>query len=128
MITSNNTHHKVKTLYSPIYSPPKQFHSIFKCKEKERIENPYVKSTKNEKRIQTGVYGPLIVIHKEKMKPVQIKKQKKHYEECAPIKPYRFFQEHAHCPETEFYYHDLLHPKILRHYSPDSKKRLNKFI
>ena len=122
--SNNITHHKVNTLYSPIYTPPKQFQSIFKCKEKQRIENPYVKSTKNEKRIQTGVYGPLIVIHKEKVKPAQIKKRSTHYEECAPIKPYRFFQDHANCPGTQYYYHGLLHPKILRHYSPDNKRRI----
>lgn len=115
---------KVKTLCSDLYTDKKDFKSIFKCKEKQKQKNPFLISSKNEIRIQSGVYGPLIVIHRDLNEKILPKKHKKFNDEFGPIKPYTYFQQHAKCPETQYYWHDLLHPKILRHYSPKRSKSI----
>ena len=110
----------VKTLVSDMYRSHHEFNSIFDCKRKKKKENPFIKSTKNEKRIQAGPYGPLIVIHKEKPEKVLLKEKKRNtfYEK---IPKYTFFHRHKNCSETKGYWD--LNPKILRHYTPPKTKK-----
>lgn len=87
-------------------------------------------------------FGPLIVTHKEP-KPIvrnrssYIKYQRKNGEfsklnsVTAQRSGFCFFNDHKNCMESEFYWKDQQHPKILRHYSKDKNKnkykRLNNY-
>ena len=35
---------------------------------------------------------------------------------------FKYFEKHKNCSETQYYWKDLKHPKILRHYSNDKRK------
>ena len=115
---------KVKTLVSNITVIPPPFVSIFPCKRRPATPQYRTgpKEGKNVIRIKSGVFGPLIVIHRDLNDKVVAKPKKKTYEELQPVKQNSFFKKHEKCPETEYYWKDLLHPKILRHYSPNRKK------
>lgn len=102
-----------KTLYSRFQSPEKKtFISMFNCKKKLQEE------IKEKDVIKIQSYGILIRTHKENREKVVIKKQK------PKSFNYDFFEKHKNCSETEYYWKDLLHPKILKHYSKE--KKLNK--
>jgi len=99
-----------KTLISGFQPPVKKpFISIFKCKNKiteEKIENDQIK-------IRT--YGLMIKTHRENREKIKIIKEK-------PKKIVEdFFQKYKNCKETEYYWSDILHPKLLRHYSIENE-------
>lgn len=112
----------VKTLVSDIYTQKHEFNSIFDCKKKRKVKNPFIKSTKDVKRIETGPYGPLIVIHRERPEKI-LPKEKKRKTFFEKIPKYTFFHRHANCSETKGYWEDPKTPKILRHYTPPKTKK-----
>ena len=99
----------INSLFSGFYKKPKIFTSIFNCKKSKDIESS------RDDQIFIDSYGLLITYHKEKREKVKIEK----------IKPkrlyYDYFEEHNNCKETEFYWKDPKHPKILRHLSENKK-------
>ena len=60
--------------------------------------------------------GPLVITHIQKKIKTEIEKKE------IKRKQFTYFIDHRDCPETILYTHDLLHPKILRHYSKDKNK------
>lgn len=101
------------TLYTEFQSPPKKpFISVFNCKKKPQQE------IKEKNLIKIDSYGLMIRTHRENREKVKIEKEK-------PTRIYYdFFEKHRNCSETEYYWKDSLHPKILKHYSKE--KKLNK--
>jgi hypothetical protein len=97
-------------LFSEFQSPKKKpLISIFDCKNKSQEE------IKEKDVIKIDSYGLFIRTHRENREKVKIQKEK-------PKRVYYdFFEKHKNCSETEYYWKDLLHPKILKHYSKEKK-------
>jgi hypothetical protein len=115
-VNNKNKHSYCKTptkcLYSPFYIKEKKLNSIFPCKQ-----------SKDAKQLDKDSYfleprGPLIVTHKESRKKIKQPKRRFRFEE-EKIEKYTYFDVHKECVESEYYWYDLKHPKILRHYSKD---------
>lgn len=127
---------KVKTLISPFTEKEKFIQSHHQCKHKPKpVDYFAIPANNDEKRFRVGVTGPLIVIHKELPEKVQVRKKpiSKVGLFNYHIPKYTFFQDHKDCWETQFYWADLKHPKILRHYSPERKcfishKDINRYL
>lgn len=115
---------KVKTLISPFLEQDKFIQSNYPCKHRPKPVDKFVISvSKDETRYRAGINGPLIVTHKDLPEKIQLKKRDVSkgglFNQRTP--KYTFFQDHKDCWETQFYWVDLKHPKILRHYSPERK-------
>ena len=115
---------KVKTLISPFLEEEKFIQSNYPCKHKAKPVDKFIIPVNNdETRYRVGINGPLIVTHKDLPEKIQLKKRhtqtKGLFKQRTP--KYTFFQDHKDCWETQFYWVDLKHPKILRHYSPERK-------
>ena len=61
----STSHRTVKTLISDFYVKKRKVPSMFLCRQKPDKINPFLIEGENEKRIDCGHFGPLIVIHKE---------------------------------------------------------------
>lgn len=115
---------KVKTLISPFLEEEKFIQSNYPCKHRAKpVDNLIIPVNNDEKRYRIGINGPLIVTHKDLPEKIQLKQHPKPskglFNQRTP--KYTFFQDHKDCWETQFYWVDLKHPKILRHYSPERK-------
>jgi len=100
-----------KTLYSAFQTPPKKpFFSIFDCKPKNYKEEMDINV------ININSYGLMIRTHRENKEKFQIIKEK------HKIIINDYFEKHKNCKETEYYWKDILHPKILKHYSKIKNK------
>lgn len=104
-----------KCLNSPFHIKKKPFQSILLCKQKnnKKIQDPNT--------IFVEPFGPLIVTHPDRKDKIKAPPRKFRFEEEKDGK-FTFFCDHKNCSETEYYWKDLGHPKILRHYSKDKNK------
>lgn len=102
-----------KCLVSPIHKEPHKMKSMHLCKNK--LE--YKIEDENTYYIP---FGPRVIVHKDSRKVKgwnTVNKNKSEYEDSR----YDYFGKHKDCKESEFYWRDQLHPKILRHISKDKK-------
>ena len=116
------------TLRSDLKEQKRPFTSIFDCKNKARVKNPFLKEGPNEIRYHMGPYGPLVVEHfvsdkKKKLTKLYNNnksqtKTKRRYSKKNYVSPFNYFTRHAHCDETKLYWHNIQSPQILRHYTP----------
>jgi hypothetical protein len=104
-----------KCLQSNFIPKKKPFQSILLCKKKSS------KPPQDKNSLYVEPFGPLIVVHKENREKVKPLKKKFRFDDPPNIK-YTFFQDHKNCIESEYYWKDIQHPKILRHFSKENKK------
>ncbi len=109
----NSTQNNIKitkTLYSPFVKEVKPFKSMFLFKQKNILVN------NDPNSIKAGPFGPLIVTHREDRTKVKMPPKKYRLDEDRPGK-YNYFENHKDCKETKYYWTNLQHPKILRHFN-----------
>lgn len=94
----------------------KPFVSMHDCMKRVEVD----KQEKDEIYIHS--YGLKIKTHKESREKPQIIKEppKRIY--------YDYFENHKDCTETQYYWKDIRHPKILRHISQEKKKSITKIL
>ena len=125
------------SLRSEFYREPHVPLSMYPCKRLPQFPDPFLISTKQEKRVKLAPNGPLSVSHiesgirekvgrsrslfREKMNPnLHLKKRalnpKGYYNS-----PFSYFDLHRYCDETQYYWRDIRHPQIRRHYHWESR-------
>ena len=131
---SYNPNDFYKTLRSDMKKPKRPFTSIFDCKNKKAVKNPFLVEGKNEIRYHMGTYGPLVVEHISEVQKKRINnmnknnKNKNKRKRCKSKNynsPFTYFNIHSCCKETEQYWHDIQSPQILRHYTPPKSSKIN---
>jgi hypothetical protein len=101
------------TLSSGLYTYNRPFSTKHPCK----IKTNHSDKIDNCERIYFKSYNLSIVKHnnKNKVKPVK--------SIISDKQNFKYFENHKNCRETQYLWHDILKPKILRHYSKDKKMR-----
>ena len=131
---SYNPNDFYNTLRSDMKRPKRPFSSIFDCKKKKAVKNPFLIEGKNEIRYHMGTYGPLVVEHisedyKKRLNNFSKKKINKNKKiRCQSKKynsPFTYFNIHSNCKETQQYWHNIQSPQILRHYTPPKSSKMN---
>ena len=123
------------TLRSDIKKRQRPFTSIFDCKNKKAIKNPFLIEGKNEIRYHMGAYGPLVVEHisedyKKRLNNFSKNHKKKNCKKrrCQSKNynsPFTYFNCHSNCKETQQFWHNIQSPQILRHYTPPKSSKIN---
>ena len=133
---SYNPNDFYNTLRSDMVKQKRPFTSIFDCKNKKKVKNPFLIEGKNEIRYHMGAYGPLVVehiseAHKKRINNFSKKKTNKNKNKKIRghsknyISPFTVFDIHSNCKETEQYWHNIQSPQILRHYTPPKSSKMN---
>ena len=123
------------TLRSDIKKRQRPFTSIFDCKNKKAIKNPFLIEGKNEIRYHMGAYGPLVVEHisedyKKRLNNFSKNHKKKNCKKrrCQSKNynsPFTYLNCHSNCKETQQFWHNIQSPQILRHYTPPKSSKIN---
>ena len=123
------------TLRSDMKKKQRPFTSIFDCKRKKPIKNPFLIEGKNEIRYHMGAYGPLVVEHipdhyKKRLNNFSKNKKRKscNKKRCQSknyISPFTYLNCHSNCKETQQFWHNIQSPQILRHYTPPRSSKIN---
>ena len=131
---SYNQNDFYNTLRSDMVKQKRPFTSIFDCKNKKKVKNPFLIEGKNEIRYHMGAYGPLVVEHVSEMRKKRLnnfsknnKKTNKKPKRCQSKNynsPFTYFNIHSNCKETQQYWHNIQSPKILRHYTPPKSSKI----
>ncbi len=131
---SYNPNDFYNTLRSDMRRQIRPFTSIFDCKKKKQIKNPFLIEGKNEVRYHMGPYGPLVVEHISEAHKKRINnfgknnKNKNKKKRCCSKNynsPFTVFDIHSNCKETQQYWHNIQSPQILRHYTPPKSSKMN---
>lgn len=111
---------KKKIVFDPPRKRTKSFSTLDIKMKRPCFKSKGGESQKQDKSTYEEYYfepdGPTVITHIHKKIKHTVTKEKQ------ISQPYDYFGNHKECPETVFYNHNLMHPKILRHHSKDKNK------